>query len=740
MNKYFDFGLYKESIRQTRLIGIILAIVLIAVSMIGEVGAMIDYNWRATMDHFPRVRTLAFMESTPLLWAFMYLAPLLFVMKTFAFMNKRRASDFYHAIPHTRKSLFISFLAGSFTWMIGIMVAVTLLSTIVYVISPGVAFATSTLVYSFLGFLAGTLLVTSGILLAKGLTGTWFTNLAVAGMILFYPRIILWIFNEMLIDITRIIHPLGSNPLIGGSYNLIFAGLDPYYMWYGMSLDQRGISVVSSITYTFVLALIYIVLAGVLFCKRKSEVAGRGATSRIVQHAIRCMLVFPLTLIIPWVLINPYRQGGIRADEVVGIVVTVFFALVIYFVYELIVTKKLIRVVKAIPALGLVVFFNVLFVFLLIVSRNGVWNNVPKADEIAGVRVITRLSWNPSYNEILTHNIYINDSQVNELVERTFRANVMDLRTGVLTSADNLTRSAPPTVFWHGMGISIQMEDGSTMKRNLRFSPEERSFLLESRFSDETYAQMATKLPEITEDTDTGLVWAGRMWLSTEALEERDVWERAWKIYVQEFEALSLLEQVYHAGMMPNDEGKWRIHSGFGELTVSGTVEGSRFYSTYQLTNLTPNTVEFLMNVANEGVYEEVKPLVEQMIHYIVLDQMSSILSEVTVTLRETSRSDGEDTIGDVFRFCHCESCREDRAYMEEEEISERELQEILQIIMEDASRDHVSLDENLYQLRITVKGEENRDEDVNHVLLVNLSEENRSRINEILGEGEDGL
>ena len=739
MNKFFNFELYKESIRQTRLIGIILAIVLIAISMFVEVGAMIDYNWRVLMGQTPRFRTVSFMESTPMLWVLLYLAPLLFIMKSFAFMNKRRASDFYHAIPHTRKSLLISFLAGSFTWIIGIMVVITFLTTAVYVVSPGILFSTSTLVYSFFGFLAGTLLVTSGILLAKGLTGTWFTNLAVAGMILFYPRTILWIFNEMLRNITRIIHPLESNPLIDGSYNIVFWGFTRYpsHMWVGLPHDGTYTLARGSIIYTFLLALLYFVLAGVLFCKRRSEVAERGATNKMVQHVIRCMLVFPLSLIIPWVLFQPYRQEGIQAYEVIGIAVTVFFVLVIYFVYELITTKNLICVLKGIPALGLVVFFNVLFVFLLIVSRDGVWNNVPEGDKITGIRVITHLSWSPSYNEILTHNIYTNDPQVNELVEGIFRANVEEARRGTRGSRDSFT---PPTDV-RRVGLSIQMEDGSTMKRSLWLSSDQQRFLLDSRFLDETYAQMATKLPEITEEMKVGLIWGGGIWLSTEALERRAVWEQAWEIYTQEFEGMSLLEQVYHVGMVPHSEGKWRTHSGFGELTLFGTLEGLRFYSAYQLTNLTPNTVEFLMNIANDGVYEEMRPLVEQMMGYIDVEQRSSIFSSVTITLRETSRSDGEGTIEDVFRFCHCGECREDRAYIEGE-ISIGELQEILQIIMKDASKNLVALEDNLYQFRVTVRGEENRDEVVNHLLLINLSEENRRRINEILGveEGIQGV
>ena len=701
--------------------------------MIGEIGDMMDFNWRVSAGFSPMPRTLTFMETTPLLLLFMYLAPLLMVMKLFAFMNKRRSSDFYHAIPHTRKSLFISFLAGIFTWVIGIMVVVTLLSTIIYVISPAVIFSPRILVFSFLGFLAGTLLVISGILLAKGLSGTGLSNLAVATIILFYPRLILMIFNNMFMDITKIIHHQDTNLLTNASYNIAFSIFELYYsmIWYGLFYYAINVSMVGSIIYTFVLAFIYLFLAGFLFIKRNSEVAGKGATNRIMQHAIRCMLVFPITLIIPSVILS-VRRTTWRSYDTAGIVAVVFISLVVYFVYELIVTKRLINVVKAIPSLGIVVFSNVLFIFLLVAGRNGVWNNVPVADEIAGVRMVTQIHSGSSYNEVLTHDLYINHPQINEMVEEIFRENVRRAR-GII--ADDIHFFSSGT----RIGVSIQMEGGSTMIRDLRFHGDSAGDFRSLWFLDDVYTEKATRLPVIDEGTlfSFGVTGWNTDWdrdtgpQPVEYGKINEIWDevgnQVWEIYTREFNGLSILEQVYHVGMTRSRPDEKTISAPW-YLRVRGTVEQRSFSSSYRLTNLTPNTVEFIMNVINEAFENEMEAFINKIIDGVNLNREVDQAS-LAIGLREIMR---EESGAEVFSFCFCYSCSEERRDYGRGEDEIKEIRAVLRVIVEDSFNDEPRVDENLYRLEIREGG------NASVIVLMNITEENRNRINEILGAEEE--
>jgi ABC-2 type transport system permease protein len=579
MNKYFDFELYKEAIRQTRVVGIILAVVFITISMIGEIGEMIRrfaVSGSHTWDHH-----LTFMEPTPMLWFFMYLAPLLLVMKVFAFLNKRSASDFYHGIPHNRKTLFISFLSGIMTWVVGTIMTLTILSAIIYIISPGVVLEPRVLVYTCLAFLAGTFLITAGLLLAKGLSGTGLTNIVTAAIILFYPRVILAIFNQVLMDITRVIHHQDTSILSNTNYNILFH----FFLGSGTSLthgtQEAIVAAPGVIIYTFILGLIYMVLAGVLFCKRKSEAAEMGAVNRIMQHVFRCLLIFPLTLLIPAILLEPF---GVFIDFF-AIVMIIFASLVIYFVYELIITRKMISLVNAIPALGIVVLANILFALLLIVGRNGVWNNVPVADEIAGIRIVStsHQHQNSSYNELLTGTVYVNDPRSNEIIERTFRDNVNRVRSGEILSG-------PPMTF------SIQMENGDTMFRSLRIYPDTAALIRESIRSDSEYLEKATRLPTVSEVTTISFRFDNgstqRNINLVEELRREGVWEQAWEIYVAEFNRLSISEQAFHTRMI--DASEESIITELGVIVVTGTLDNRRFVSNYPLSNLTPETLAFL--------------------------------------------------------------------------------------------------------------------------------------------------
>ena len=596
MSKYFDFNLYKEAIRQTRLTGIIFGGIIIALSLIGEIGRVMDHR-RLTIGSIRWVRTLEFMETTPMLWPFMYLAPLFLVMKLFAFTNKRSASDFYHAIPHTRKSMFVSFLTGIMTWIVGTMVLLTLLSSIVYFNSPGVIVRPSVVIVSFFGFLAGAFLVTACLMLGKGLSGTWLTNIVIGGILLFYPRMILSIFNRLFVTITQVIQFQDSNLLTNMGYNIPFSLFSPTSNM-GYQFPGRGTDIAfGSILYTFILGAIYIGIAAVLFCRRKSEIAERGAVNKWMQHLFRCLLIFPLTLVVPNQLLDPFWRG----QDTILIVLAIFASLVIYFVYELISTRRLICLVKAIPPLGIVILANLLFALLLIVSRNGVWNNVPIADEITGIRIVTNLPRDSSYNRILTHGVYVNDSRVNQMVEQEFRKNVRQVQRGNRVSGSRLD-------------LSIQMSDGSIMVRRLSFSGNRADYIRGVLRGDSVFLEKATRLPEITPDTIIGFTWRfdsrrGDVWDLPVVELEDDLWKQLWEIYSKEFNQLSTMEQAYHTGILssPCEE----VTSFLGYVTVTGSIENQRFISNFRLSNRTPATIEFLLNHVDNEVRNQMIPMIE---------------------------------------------------------------------------------------------------------------------------------
>ena len=97
---WFSLRLYLEGIRQLRLIGIMGMVILSLEAILIPVGRLVNIR---EMRHFTSssiTKTLLnFPEMHPLLvLCFCVLAPLM-VLYLFHFLNKRNASDFYHAIP-----------------------------------------------------------------------------------------------------------------------------------------------------------------------------------------------------------------------------------------------------------------------------------------------------------------------------------------------------------------------------------------------------------------------------------------------------------------------------------------------------------------------------------------------------------------------------------------------------------------------------------------------------------------
>ena len=101
-------------------------------------------------------------------------------------------------------------------------------------------------------------------------------------------------------------------------------------------------------------------------------------------------------------------------------------------------------------------------------------------------------------------------------------------------------------------------------------------------------------------------------------------------------------------------------------LRIRGTVEQRRFSSSYRLTNLTPNTVEFIMYGRGEEELEEIR--------------------------------------------------------------------EVLRVIMKDSFGGEPSVDENLYRFEIREDG------NAIVIIFINITEENRSLINEILGVEDESI
>ena len=117
--RFFDVGLYLDGLRQLRIIGVMMFVILELEAILMPLGQYINILQRQGNGDlfYAGIGVVNFSGMHPLLLlSFTVFAPVM-VLYLFSFLNKRSSSDFYHALPNTRVSLFFSFFAAVITWV-----------------------------------------------------------------------------------------------------------------------------------------------------------------------------------------------------------------------------------------------------------------------------------------------------------------------------------------------------------------------------------------------------------------------------------------------------------------------------------------------------------------------------------------------------------------------------------------------------------------------------------------------
>ncbi|MCL2563178.1 MAG: ABC transporter permease [Oscillospiraceae bacterium] len=489
----FNLKLYKEALRRSAfLAGLFLAILLLGATLLPA--AMIQsqlrdmaHGWQGGAVAIDGIAT-----NFALFLAMPAFAPIL-TLFLFSFLNKRNSSDFYHAIPHKREAIFGSFLAAIVTWVIGGIWLCTGITLAIFSLAPaGVAIINfSSVLLTALGITVGCLLVIAAVLIAMSVTGTTFSNIATAGLILFLPRILLVAFTQTVMDATRfVISPETFGILGDSSHNIPFS-----FVWNILS-TPGGMSdaFVYGILYTFVLALIYFAIAIVLFKRRRSETASNPAQSSILQNMIRIALAFVVCIPAMILLsVARYRSG----DNLVLLISIYALAVVAYFAYELISTKKLSNIKKALPGLGILAVLNVVFVVGAIFTGNAILNrDIPPA-QVASVRIQTNTfhsNWGDehiSYQEIRAREVSIEDERLAAFLVETFEHHL-----GVVRGGGSFFDHPWGNNVIHQHTVFFEMQNGRTIRRNILFDEEADRTLSELLSTHPVYTEAFLSLPE----------------------------------------------------------------------------------------------------------------------------------------------------------------------------------------------------------------------------------------------------
>lgn len=362
-------GVYTESLRQLRTFGI----VVLCISLFFTVAAgisnlsymMIDHNFGMLIDTSTACGAIYFV---------CFLAAPVMTLSIFAWMNSRKSSDFYHALPYKRESIFLGMFAAVFTWCVGLILINFAVGLGFYAVFPNI-FITDyhDALKILLSVLAVALLFISSVSLAMSITGTRLSNIIVSLLIIFAPRGIISIVVDTVYSSSDALVSDYVPFLLKGECNLLYSFFGAF-SFITSELNMRAV------LYTFLLAVVYGCFSLLLFKKRKSEMAHTSAPTRTVQAVYRIAAAFVFCLM----LVSRAVSYGFSIDIIIGF----GFVVIAYFVFELIMTKKWKNLVRAIPGLFVVAALCVCSYFVIDIAKDKMLAFSPEASEIGYVKLI----------------------------------------------------------------------------------------------------------------------------------------------------------------------------------------------------------------------------------------------------------------------------------------------------------------------------------------------------------------
>ena len=584
---WFNKKLYVDGLRRLRMTGL----TLLAITIILTLFLIWTSNLPGTV--------FGYANLTPIVSAYMYAAPVLLVFTAFSFLFRRSASDLYHAFPITRTGLYITLSASVFTWAIG-TILVTRLLAYICILLQGQAFALAYFVLQTLSYCVGALLIGACTLIGVSITGTRFSAFIVSGLVLFLPRCISALCGYVLTDTAPLLVPTSLGLLFDVTLNIPvmwfldgFLGMGNYLVGSNFIAKNMLVSYQAQI-YTLVLALMYLALGAVAFLKRASETAEKSAPSGRLQHVYRSLISMPLFLLLAIMTARsndqPYSSGY---------TILMIFAVLVYFLYELITTKRFKNLLYALYVLPIPVLVCFGIAFGSVLFGKSQMRVLPSASELTGLQLATSLRGSvPSYAELLQSEITFTEPEL------------LQLASGGLTysyESYNGKRSGS-----YDRTLILQRKSGGDLVRNISMPSANEIRFDEVTEANASFRAAALALPrdeEIYRIDASAYTYAGKS-------EDAAALKNLLKLYRADRSKLSYEDlppsskAVAIAVPVTKEDTKLTLYKGDAMLDFSlraeGMHRGKLFSDTYFLTQKTPDTANAAMRFCN-GHEQEMK-------------------------------------------------------------------------------------------------------------------------------------
>ena len=403
--KLFDFRLYTEALRQLRSFAVFSLLPLLFSACYYSLHAISFWASRFNTpelmnENLPIYRSAAALHPY-LPHLCLLIAPLL-TFRIFFFLNSRKGSDFYHAVPQNRLCLYGSFLAAVWTYLALLVFGSSLISGVcVAWIRPGfIAFRWPELLSFAAGAFCMSLYVSAASACAAALSGTLFTAIITSLLIIFAPRLILYHLAQGIISTGKVLLEDHLFFLVDSRFHLPSVLI---LKSFGNSVMEQQLPAYlterSSDLSTFLSAPVQVYTVGItallagsgalIFVRRPSETAGLAAVSPRLNSAVGLLLSFLICL--KTLLSAVEVLAGTRAYTIslwALVLPVLLLAVLVLFLYQLISTRKLSSLKDALKSLPVLLVMDLLFCGILLLSGSAVRHFRPAAEEIESVRYL----------------------------------------------------------------------------------------------------------------------------------------------------------------------------------------------------------------------------------------------------------------------------------------------------------------------------------------------------------------
>lgn len=574
MNKLFHRGYFAEIFRQLKVAGIVGAGVLMA-NNISSFFMVLTGS-----DIFGTVIPSGAVLMMPLL-SFVYIMGLVLTFSAFGWMNKRSSSDFYHAIPVTRKQMFFSSVAAVLCWLFIGLTAYSVVHALIYALT-GTPFNYVLYLCVFVNVLIGCFEVVGAISIACAVSGTRFVNLFASVVIMFMPRLMLTVLAGFTASIDRSLVVGTISPLFNPTFNIAACP-------YGILLSDIGMSVkfdnIAAWLYSFVYSLILIVLGYVAFKKRKSEMAGIPA-GRGLQVLVRTAVGLPLLLILDFIVFmnSDYPNNFPNFyGLVIPSVLLILFSFIFYTLYELISTKSAKKMLKAMPLFSICICIGLLYLVVPIIitkieSAIEIEPENIKSYSVTSVKYGLGGLFEPdSFGDIETRDLTYDDEHGKTIVAAAYNRARTNARSGEVCVTINRRFGRPITRM-----VSIP-------------ETESYSFYYDLINNDPRCVKAYNSFPD------------GRNYFSVDGLSKADA-KRISETFIEEFETLS---NEIKSEITLDGTGYFYSNEQAAILNVYGCKGADNYVQRYMINQNTPKTAAMYYELVNAKMAPRVKCALE---------------------------------------------------------------------------------------------------------------------------------